>query len=807
MIQNSNNKMLLLCVFVVTLIISIYSNIFNLNSVVFDNDYVSYEINLGDLNGCVESEIQYYYEKSSESFSCKSNLPKQTCSDSKCPNANANSNSSCIYNSVSTASGCGMTGTTYTCTKKSNVICKKCSKNYYLNDSKTCTSCGSGKYSEEGSNSKTDCKEYPSSCCVKESNGTSNYYSDKSACSQAIIAGKTVTEGECPSHTLTSIETSSASTIYLDKGGSSSVSFSANGNNLSWSISPTKGVNPSSGNGKVFTSSFSGIDSGTGNTCSTTKYKITVSDGKRSINKELSVCVYCKAWSSISQLEYSTPQNTNKIAAGCRYCEGETIKNGKYVYNACYNRCCKSPTPPQYACYKEETVQGNIYHWTNSPESLWTKTERSEAQCVNCYGNGKYLSLSSHACVQGNSSLLCPNVFPNVTNMDECQIIQEPTACKPLDISIPKIEKETEICEDEIEVSYDSGKSCGDNGFYKIDCKTISNTKYNYDNDSDILINTNNLFAGQGFSFDIGVETKKECVATFNNSIWTSAYNSLNKKIIQVKNDCGGKIETCSVDSLISEYNRLLTILDELINVIKSYNEYNPEIDYNESTNLSIMGYKVNGEYKNKSNNFITHVISKGIGTYTSRNIIDLGIVGVSNPYNYVWTNASNPRIVKMIPQVTFIDSFTGEESNSGLDGGNKIYIDYNTNVGEYDLYIKSLGIAGPNNTITNDKCKINVNNVKLTYRPIDITNPFINDSWKKGVNWINDDFDFTSTIKKNTWEGNSLYSIYLTSKQISELKESNLNNRDLYPYLGLCDNPRVTNKDNITQYICQKIS
>ena len=219
------------------------------------------------------------------------------------------------------------------------------------------------------------------------------------------------------------------------------------------------------------------------------------------------------------------------------------------------------------------------------------------------------------------------------------------------------------------------------------------------------------------------------------------------------------------------------------------------------------MGYKVNGEYKNKSNNFITHVISKGIGTYTSRNIIDLGIVGVSNPYNYVWTNASNPRIVKMIPQVTFIDSFTGEESNSGLDGGNKIYIDYNTNVGEYDLYIKSLGIAGPNNTITNDKCKINVNNVKLTYRPIDITNPFINDSWKKGVNWINDDFDFTSTIKKNTWEGNSLYSIYLTSKQISELKESNLNNRDLYPYLGLCDNPRVTNKDNITQYICQKIS
>ena len=208
-----------------------------------------------------------------------------------------------------------------------------------------------------------------------------------------------------------------------------------------------------------------------------------------------------------------------------------------------------------------------------------------------------------------------------------------------------------------------------------------------------------------------------------------------------------------------------------------------------------------------KTNNFETIVKNEGIGDYSSRSIVNLGVSGVANPYNYTWSNVSNPRIVQMIPSVTYIDSFLGENSSSGLDGGNKVYTDYYTDLGEYTLKINVQGIAGPRNTITNNQCKLNVGEVNLLYRPIDVSNPFINASWKKGVNWTNEEYDFTKTIHASTWSGGSLYSIYLTDSQIEDLRSSTSSNRDQLPYYGLCNNPKISNKDNVTQYICGQIN
>ena len=76
-----------------------------------------------------------------------------------------------------------------------------------------------------------------------------------------------------------------------------------------------------------------------------------------------------------------------------------------------------------------------------------------------------------------------------------------------------------------------------------------------------------------------------------------------------------------------------------------------------------------------------------------------------------------------------------------------------------------------------------NVDDITLRYRPIDVANPFINSAWQKGINWANEEYDFTSTIKAGTWSLGSRNSVYLTKDQISSLKSSTKSNRDQLKY------------------------
>ena len=95
-----------------------------------------------------------------------------------------------------------------------------------------------------------------------------------------------------------------------------------------------------------------------------------------------------------------------------------------------------------------------------------------------------------------------------------------------------------------------------------------------------------------------------------------------------------------------------------------------------------------------------------------------------------------------------------------------------------------------------------------MKYRPIDVTNPFINSDWKKGENWINDKYNFISIIHATTWSEPAQKSITLAKDDIQAIKDSNnyyQSNKD-DPYLGICNGSKETEYDSITERICDQI-
>ena len=90
-----------------------------------------------------------------------------------------------------------------------------------------------------------------------------------------------------------------------------------------------------------------------------------------------------------------------------------------------------------------------------------------------------------------------------------------------------------------------------------------------------------------------------------------------------------------------------------------------------------------------------------------------------------------------------------------------------------------------------------------IRYRSIDVSNPFINDKWQKGKNWVNDKYDFTQAIHANTWNVAQKAEITLQSKEIDEVKSSNRSNYDAY--MGLCD--KANKPTGIDAKICNVVS
>ena len=538
-------------------------------------------------------------------------------------------------------------------------------------------------------------------------------------------------------------------------------------------------------------------------------------------------------------------------------------------YTYCYGNNCGEGYSDASSVKKSDCI--NVCYCNEEKEKcgIWAKKDWSNDSNWNGYeiikdSNDNYITDSqkcvlppkySFCCVDnGNLTLStkaeykekvkkkeCPDKWTLLEDVskDDCKIVEEELgSCNMSDISPAKQTGEANGCEEAVSITVDEGKKCTNTindentNFYEISCAKTVKTSFDYGNDeSGSTVRT--LYKGEGFAFKINVETTVNCKYTFYDTVWTNAYNGVTKKIEKIDSNLleymtnSTEWEKYINDNILnkngvndaSELYRLWGIAEELRTAVKAYNEYKPNDGYKESSKITI-------ETKEKGKNVVTtYELMKtrtDAGSYQTSEVSnkDLKVSGVTNPQSYN-LSSKTPRKIVLMPKRACIDKSTGKiiavEGSScpanTLDGGNKIYINSATDVttgdSKYPIKIKVEGLGANDSSVINNKCDLKVDEGKYIYRPIDVSNPFINSKWQKGKNWINEIFDFTKIIHSNTWSDNSNKKVItLTSKEIVSLKESNSrawkdNNS---PYMGLCDKQSITLQDEITKKLCSLI-
>lgn len=356
-----------------------------------------------------------------------------------------------------------------------------------------------------------------------------------------------------------------------------------------------------------------------------------------------------------------------------------------------------------------------------------------------CYANAATLSTATDAEWTTASKRKVGNSYKidSVKTESDCKVQEkDPLYCPPANKTCVSENKSTNTCDDTLTIEYKDGLTCDGKPIYEVDCNNKSTVKFDYNDDN--VATTKSLYAGQGFKYSIVVTTIKTCNVKFNKDTWKTAYETIVTKI--------------NSTSDASEKQRLNKKKTELENLISTYNSYTPNNSYNETAAIS-MEYKVMGKSKTNEENFDVTIVQNGTGKISGEEAVSLGytINGISQVKNYKWSNEKNPRKVKLILPKAYIDAKTGDISTSGLDGGNKFYLDYNIDPGTYNMNVKVSGV-GCNSGVNNNKCNVKVEDLEIIYRPIDISNPFINNKWTPGTNWINSQFDFRNIIHSDIW-------------------------------------------------------
>lgn len=441
-----------------------------------------------------------------------------------------------------------------------------------------------------------------------------------------------------------------------------------------------------------------------------------------------------------------------------------------------------------------------------------------------CYADSKNLNEATRAKWQDAATVAYPKKvekFPGTNikiTQETCKPMEKITMCTP-ELTTSKLKEiTTDECEENLDVPYTDGKTCTGTSFYKIEC-TNNKVNFKYDNGDDVndgnaIKTTVNLLPGQGFSFGIKAEVIKDgCTATFYSSTWLKIYNRIQDQRKTIK----AALKLASVEdkkTLNSRLAELDTKEEKLKQFAIDYNNETKDVNLNMNMNFE-MTYPANDGEKVLKTPLESTVINEGTVKVktTDENILIANELTVKN---YSWTNKADPLVLKLIFPKTYIDKHTGDittNSKNAIDGGNKAYISYNAkssvNGEESSMLISITGKIDKNEVfkVDNDKCKIAVFSSEVKYRPIELTNPFINKNYRKGENWVNDMYDFTKTIDANIWSKNALYDINLTAEQIDEVKASNEKNKADSPYLGLCDKTRDIDYDDITKIICNALN
>ena len=494
-----------------------------------------------------------------------------------------------------------------------------------------------------------------------------------------------------------------------------------------------------------------------------------------------------------------------------------------------YSYCCVSKDHINRYWVEKDTIKSCPSGYTIDPSIT------SKSGCNICYADAPILANATKAAMQESSSVELPYPIAGITKAEDCAPPPTvPATCSPRAYLNPSMNsnKSAGSCEGEVGFKQFDGKKCDGNALYTISCETNTAVSFDYGDDKKSSVSTKitdiaTLYPGSGVKLGIYVTTKRTCTSTFDKDVWLAAYNRA-AELINYANRYINNSYTTDKDQYITLRNEMINMQNDLKNEVTEYKNFNfLPTNVTETASVTV-NYTVLNEPVSSTKKFLTSQINAGAGTKT--NVTEIKLPENITVHNFTWSNESNPRIVKLIPTKTFFDKNTGNESTTGeIDGGNKIYLDYNVdptvcdekNKTKCNYYTLDISVNGINNgnaltdsndgaNVTNNFCKIKVDDAKIVYRPIDVANPFISSDWessKMGKNWRNDYFDFTSTIHATTWSEELRTIIDLTSDQVEKLKNST--NADPSTYLGICEKYKpelYPNDGGVTSYICNKI-
>ena len=347
-------------------------------------------------------------------------------------------------------------------------------------------------------------------------------------------------------------------------------------------------------------------------------------------------------------------------------------------------------------------------------------------------------------------------------------------------------------CDSKVPIVLNDGGSCKSEeisaDFFTIGCEEKIDTKFNPGSLS--------VIAGQGFGFSVNVQSVKTCDGVFYDQIWKEYYNN-------AKTNRDNSKEA-------ADYNTYNNIMKDLENAVALYNTWNME-DTTTPTGEMKLDYSLkDGSPVSESYNFVSTQVSAGESNYTTSTELKLGVSGLTNPRNFTYSNAGKPRVYSLTPPRAYLD-YHGAVSGTGtVDGGNKFYTNTNAMTGTAKMHIEIKNLGGDKkSSVTNDACEVNLDETSMIYRPIDVGNPFINEKREKGENWVNENFNYTSTIDDKVWTGKALYVFDLSSETINEIKESNNknskageNNGVANEYLGTCKDKTQSSSDIVCEII-----
>ena len=843
MIRNKNYlllimfSMMIVCLFVIFMPITSYevnreyNNVFKDNAETKDiimynnNDYVDLhdeEISLGDTCG----------------YDCSGYLSGSTCYSGT---ADGNTKDTCTGHWVS-----------YHCYKFSSAAtykCTSCDRGKYINGN-SCSTCPSGKYCRGGSSQPINCSPGTystggASSCTPCPAGTYQDASGQTRCKSCEGNTYTNTTGQrtCKKCGVNRVQsdhqgcrTCSANTTFDDKKTSPGdpANFYVVYRDCIGRLSITGTGGTTSGSSNINGSGAMPASIVTNTPCTKMSVDVTLSNDGASlsagkvevevVDEWRTICTDCSIQEDLDNKFYADKNAADSYGSGK---EALSDSNGNYYhYDEVKSRSCNKPKPIKtydYCCVDNELP--------GLSQTVFSVT-RARSQNCNYYAGIKGKPIAAY-------TLLLASPDGNF-NMSKCQAPPPiPGTCKPSPIIVDNNQqKNATTCETTMTLSTSDGEQCTNNdnnsnkSFYRIKCNTDVKTKFEYADDDDTN-SSRSLLRGQGFDYGIYVDSKVTCEYTFYDDVWLNVYNNFIQKIKliddnlelyarnndstgwenYIRNNWKNKLKDTNVRTLYELWN----IIERLKEIVEYYNKYTPNNNYNESANIK-METKENGTPVNIEENFDMTVLSQGVFSEHDVVVKNLGIKNLKNPKNYILTHGNNPRKIKLTPKKKCVDTYDGkilspneetaECKEKSLDGGNKIYTSLNTDAGTYgmSLVVKGLGAVQSERSsivITNSECDVDVAKVDIKYRSIDVGNPFINDKWERGENWVNDKYDFTKAIHANTWNVAKKAEITLQSREIDEVKRSN--NSNYNAYLGLCDN--IRNLTGIDSKICNVAS